>query len=365
MNPFSQERFDIIAVGGGPTAACLALAARKAGGNVLRLGTEQQPANRHYALGLRARRFLARSGVEASGAQADRFWLFADGRKTEIVADECGLDSLCVVVSESALLRELREKAGDIPQVCAPPESLSDLRCDSDGAEIVADGKRFCASLIAAADGARSRTAALAGVGVCARTFGQSALSATLRAPLPPDVAAQWFFRDNILALLPVGDGNFSLIWSLPQSEANRLANVGADELAKAVAAQTGTADIAAADSEVAMFPLAAARRAVRVAERVAFAGDSARTIHPLAGQGLNLALLDAEDLIARASSFSDWGDASALSSYAASRSLRAEALHRATAFFAESGGAAGTILAAANIVRPALHAAARFANGY
>ena len=221
------------------------------------------------------------------------------------------------------------------------------------------------ASLIAAADGARSRTAALAGVGVCARTFGQSALSATLRAPLPPDAAAQWFFRDNILALLPVGDGNFSLIWSLPQAEANRLANVGADELAKAVAAQTGTADIAAADAEVAMFPLAASRRAVRVAERVAFAGDSARTIHPLAGQGLNLALLDAEDLIARASSFSDWGDASALSSYAASRSLRAEALHRATAFFAESGGAAGTILAAANIVRPALHAAARFANGY
>ena len=113
-------------------------------------------------------------------------------------------------------------------------------------------------------------------------------------------------------------------------------------------------------------FPLAAMRRAVRAWGRVVFVGDSARVIHPLAGQGLNLGLLDAEDLIARASQFADWGDASALASHAASRVWRAEALHRTTRFFAECGDdAAAGILTAANCFRPAFRAAARFANGY
>ena len=169
--------------------------------------------------------------------------------------------------------------------------------------------------------------------------------------------------------------GSFSLIWSLPQAEARRLAAAGAAAGAAATAAavsrRTGMAEVSAAADEgtadgVALFPLTAIRRAVRVSGRIVFAGDGARTIHPLAGQGLNLGLRDAEDLVGRASRFSDWGDPSALSSHAASRVLRAEALHRATAFFAECGdGASAGILTAANCFRPLLRASARFANGY
>ena len=87
--------------------------------------------------------------------------------------------------------------------------------------------------------------------------------------------------------------------------------------------------------------------------------------IHPLAGQGLNLGLRDAEDLIGRVSRFADWGEAAALSSHAAARAARAETLHRATRFFAEGGAAAAAALTAAGRVRPLLRAAARFANGY
>ena len=165
--------------------------------------------------------------------------------------------------------------------------------------------------------------------------------------------------------------GSFSLIWSLPQAEARRLAAAGAAATAAAVSRRTGMAEVSAAADEgktdgVALFPLTAIRRAVRVSGRIVFAGDGARTIHPLAGQGLNLGLRDAEDLVGRASRFADWGDPSALSSHAASRVLRAEALHRATAFFAECGdGASAGILTAANCFRPLLRASARFANGY
>ena len=168
-------------------------------------------------------------------------------------------------------------------------------------------------------------------------------------------------------------EGVFSLIWSMPDEEARRLAAGDADEIARAVSQQTGMTGVEGVgegggeeDGGVGAFPLAGMRRAVRAWGRVVFVGDSARVIHPLAGQGLNLGLLDAEDLIARASHFSDWGDASALASHAASRVWRAETLHRTTRFFAECGDdAAAGILTAANCFRPAFRAAARFANGY
>ena len=391
-----KKRPDIIVAGGGPAALALALAAKRAGGTVLRIGNEFAPAGRHYALGLRARRFLKNIGAEIpAAAVVNRFWLFSGGRKAEVGAAESGLDSLCHVVCESDLLESLRSGAGEIPNIPAGPDAISEARSDADAAAVRVNGNWIRASLIAAADGARSRIAALAGVGVYARAFGndgQAALSTILRAPLPADVAAQWFARGDILALLPavetngsggtVGSdgtggggggtgGSFSLIWSLPQAEARRLAAAGPEALAAAVSRRTGMAEVSAAAGEgtadgVALFPLTAIRRAVRVSGRIVFAGDGARTIHPLAGQGLNLGLRDAEDLVGRASRFADWGDASALSSHAASRVLRAEALHRATAFFAECGdGASAGILTAANCFRPLLRASARFANGY
>ena len=281
------------------------------------------------------------------------------------------------------------KRAKGIPNVAASPDSISDLQSDENGATIRAGGKGYRASLIAAADGSRSRLAELRGVGVCARAFGQAALSVLLRAPLPSDVAAQWFGRGDVLALLPVsesdfGAGVFSLIWSLPEDAAQRLAKEGegggVGGVGGAVARRTGLEGVEVLGElggdgrgggmggrgGVGVFPLWSVRRAVRVSGRVVFVGDGARVIHPLAGQGLNLALRDAEDLICRVSRFSDWGNASALSSHATSRILRTETLHRATRFFAECGeGTATGILTAANIFRPALRAAARFANGY
>ena len=379
--PKTYRRFDAIVAGGGPAALALSLAAAHSGGRVLRLGKNSGSGGRHYALGLRARNFLKNIGAEIpESAVVNRFWLFSGGRKAEVCAEESGLESLCNVVSETALLDSLRARANakGIPNVAASPDSISDLQSGENGATIRADGKKFRASLIAAADGSRSRLAELCGVGVCARAFGQAALSVLVRAPLPSDVAAQWFGRGDVLALLPVsesdfGAGVFSLIWSLPEDEAQRLAKEGEGGgmggVGGAVARRTGLEGVEVLGElggGVGVFPLWSVRRAVRVSGRVVFVGDGARVIHPLAGQGLNLALRDAEDLICRASRFSDWGNASALSSHATSRILRTETLHRATRFFAECGEETATgFLTAANIFRPALRAAARFANGY
>ena len=361
--PKTDRRFDAIVAGGGPAALALSLAAAHAGGRVLRLGKDSGSGGRHYALGLRARNFLRNIGAEVpESAAVNRFWLFSGGRKAEVCAEESGLESLCNVVSETALLDSLRARAAEkgIPNVAASPDSISDLQSGENGATIRADGKKFRASLIAAADGSRSRLAELRGVGVCARAFGQAALSVLVRAPLPSDVAAQWFGRGDVLALLPVsesdfGAGVFSLIWSLPEDAAQRLAKEGeGGGVGGAVARRTGLEGVevlgelgggvggVGGRGGVGVFPLWSVRRAVRVSGRVVFVGDGARVIHPLAGQGLNLALRDAEDLICRVSRFSDWGNASALSSHATSRILRTETLHRATRFFAECGEGRG-----------------------
>ena len=164
MSGLAGRRFDIVVVGGGPAALALALAARNAGGKVLRLGAGAPPAGRHYALGLRARRFLKNIGAAApQSAVVNRFWLFSGGRKAEVCAEESGLDSLCNVVSESALLDSLQSANRDIPHVDAPPDSISNMHSGADGATIHANGESFSASLLAAADGARSRMAGAGG----------------------------------------------------------------------------------------------------------------------------------------------------------------------------------------------------------
>ena len=376
MSEFAGRRFDVIVVGGGPAALALALAARNAGGKVLRLGADSPPAGRHYALGLRARRFLKNIGAEIpQSAVVNRFWLFSGGRKAEVCAEESGLDSLCNVVSESALLDSLQSANRGIPHVDAAPDSISNLHGGADGATIHANGESFGASLLAAADGARSRMAALAGAGVFARPFGQSALTATLRAPLPADVAAQWFSRGSVLALLPIcgeeraegaegAEGVFSLIWSVPHEEARRLAAGGADEIARAVSQRTGMAGIEAVgegvgervgegDGGAGAFPLAAMRRAVRAWGRVdrrRRAGDSSA-----GGAGFEFGAAGRGGFNCAGVAVCGWGDESALASHAASRVWRAEALHRTTRFFAECGDdAAAGILTAANCIRPA-----------
>jgi 2-polyprenyl-6-methoxyphenol hydroxylase-like FAD-dependent oxidoreductase len=115
-------------------------------------------------------------------------------------------------------------------------------------------------------------------------------------------VARQWFGEDgDILALLPLGgaEGNsVALVWSVQEARAAELMALPAEAFQARLEAACGFAlGSLALASERASWPLQLAHASRWCGEGWALAGDAAHNVHPLAGQGLNLGLADAQVL--------------------------------------------------------------------
>ncbi|WP_237477989.1 FAD-dependent monooxygenase [Lichenibacterium dinghuense] len=163
------------------------------------------------------------------------------------------------------------------------------------------------ARLLVAADGGRSRLREAAGIGTVGWDYPQSGIVATLAHEIPHDGrATQHFLPGGPLAILPMraADGSerrFSLVWSAPHAEAARLVALPPEafvaELEERIGYGYGALTL---EDRPAAYPLRLTLPRGLVAERFALLGDAARTIHPLAGQGLNLGLRDAAALAER-----------------------------------------------------------------
>ncbi len=330
-------------VGGGPVGAALALAWEKP---ATLFAPESPRGGRYYALNAAAENFLTNSaGVQLPECvPVRRFLLQAGGRDYRLDAPD-NLP-LCRIVGEDALMRAMQialvRKGTEVHS--AAPESLQ--TGENGVCARLRDGGAFSAPLLVAADGARSAAARMLHIGAAVSSFGQRALTMILTAQeLADDVAAQWFSRRDIMALLPVGAGKFALVWSLPDSAARDMEKGGADAVVAAVRARTGFSVSAADDSAPRGFALSAVRRAVRVAVRTAFVGDAARVIHPLAGQGLNAGLSDCSLLLDFLRRYENIN--AALAKYAAHGGRRGAALHEFTRLMNRFGGAASPLFAA------------------
>lgn len=134
------------------------------------------------------------------------------------------------------------------------------------------------------------------------KPYAQRAVAARLGADKPHQgVARQWFSAGDVLALLPIGGpaGNsLALVWSVSVSRAQALEQMTADEFAAALMQACGDeAGQLTLKSAVSSWPLALSSADRWVGPGWALAGDAAHTVHPLAGQGLNLGLADAAEL--------------------------------------------------------------------
>jgi ubiquinone biosynthesis UbiH/UbiF/VisC/COQ6 family hydroxylase len=111
-------------------------------------------------------------------------------------------------------------------------------------------------------------------------------------------VAYQWFGRQGVLALLPLPGERVSMVWSTPEAQAARLLQMSPGDLAEAVGEATGYA-LGSLDAltPAAGFPLRLQRVSRLIGPNVALVGDAAHTVHPLAGQGVNLGFRDVRDL--------------------------------------------------------------------
>ncbi len=157
------------------------------------------------------------------------------------------------------------------------------------------DGRELTASLVAAADGPDSPVRRLLGIGTTGHSYAADALVAHVRTERPHrNTAWQRFLPTGPLAFLPLPDGRSSIVWSVVRAEAERLRGLDpqgfADELETASAGVLGRPSLS---SPVASFPLRLRIAAALVRERAVLLGDAAHVVHPLAGQGLNLGLLD------------------------------------------------------------------------
>jgi 2-octaprenylphenol hydroxylase len=185
----------------------------------------------------------------------------------------------------------------------------------------LADGRELRCQLILGADGVRSRTRELLEIESAGHSYHQDALIAHVRtAKAHQRTAWQRFLGTGPLAFLPLPDGRSSIVWSTAKAAAVRLAALdpgafGA-ELTEASAGVLGECELT---TPVARFPLRLQYASRYVRARAALLGDAAHVVHPLAGQGMNLGLLDCAalaDVLGEAAGAGSLGDLRPLRRY-------------------------------------------------
>jgi len=195
------------------------------------------------------------------------------------------------VLHESPLLRGVTEVRS----------GLEGLEIDDAAARLtLQDGRRLSCQLVIGADGGQSVARQLAGIGRSGWTYDQTAVVAHLQTERPHRATAwQRFLPSGPLAFLPLRDGRVSLVWSTSPEEAAALQAATAEEFGERVAvASDHVLGRVTLTSERAGFPLALWHAREYVRPRLALVGDAAHTIHPLAGQGVNLGFLDCAGLV-------------------------------------------------------------------
>ena len=166
---------------------------------------------------------------------------------------------------------------------------------DADISVRLSDARVLRGQLLIAADGQESKARALLGIDTAGHTYQQDALVAHVRTAKPHgNTAWQRFQPLGPLAFLPLPDGRSSIVWSTAVSEAARLSALDPEAFGAALTAASGEAlGDCTLSTPPTRYPLKLQYALDYTRPRAVLIGDAAHVVHPLAGQGLNLGLLD------------------------------------------------------------------------
>lgn len=312
MNP----AFDAIVVGGSNVGATLACALGQAGLRVAVIEPRQTPAAwsadsvdlRVYSITRASQRIFAAlgawEGMVSRGVSPFReMHVWDAGGRGAIHFDSTaiGEDTLGHIVEQRVIQAALHERLRELPTVelVCPAELDAIEHMPGAVTAVLADGRRLLAPLLVGADGVQSPVREMAGIATEVHEYLQRALVAPVATEhWHRETAWQRFLPGGPLAFLPLRDGRCSIVWSLPAEQADRYLALPESDFRRDLeeASERALGAITAVGERIA-FPLRRMHARSYLAERIALVGDAAHVIHPLAGQGANLGLLDAATL--------------------------------------------------------------------
>ena len=317
----AEKTYDVLVVGSGMVGAAAACLLARAGFSVAVVeGREPQAHDSSEAVGLRVSAFSPGSAAILAEAGAWRQIeqqrhcayrrMHVEDRDASVVlefsAPEFGLERLGTIIENQLVqwtLWQSLQVMGGVDIIC--PDRLESLE-QEEGAAVarLESGRHIRCRLLAGADGAKSRVRTILGIEQQHWEYGQQGLVSVIETdPANTGLAWQRFMEGGPLAFLPLQDGTSSIVWSRPHEEARRLLELDDEsfltELQEAAASENGSFPGAMRSCGPRVgFPLTMRLSRSYAGPRAVLIGDAAHVVHPLAGQGVNLGLLDAAGLV-------------------------------------------------------------------
>ncbi|ADO47120.1 FAD-dependent 2-octaprenylphenol hydroxylase [[Enterobacter] lignolyticus] len=313
-----MQNVDVAIVGGGMVGLAVACGLQGCGLRVAVLEQSQPqplavdapPALRVSAINAASEKLLARLDVwsaivaqRASCYHGMEVWDKDSFGRIAFDDQSMGFSHLGHIIENAVIHQALWQKAQRCQDVTllAPAEVQQVAWGENEAFLSLKDGDMLTARLVVGADGANSWLRNKADIALTSWDYRHHALVATVRTAEPHQaIARQAFHGDGILAFLPLNDPHLcSIVWSLSPLEAEQMKNADAAAFNQALnIAFDNRLGLCAVEGERQVFPLTGRYARQFAAHRLALVGDAAHTIHPLAGQGVNLGFMDAAGLI-------------------------------------------------------------------